>query len=428
MESLPAQLEPLIMKTLGTVFIGFSAACVIYGILITQVFQYFRGYPFDKARFKYAVIVLTILETADQIFTGHITFWYTVKNWGRFDVLLKAELTWSLILQILIGSIVGTIVKTYVLRLQSVADVFLTGRPSAILQLFWSQGVALGRNYYITGVILVLTYTQLGLAIYYSYKAFMLPSLFAASSLRVLGSVSLGTGVLTDVTTAVTLCIYLNRLRTGLHTSDSLVNMLIRYAINTGALTSAVSLTTLLLYDFLPDNNLYYASVYIILSKLYAISLMATLNTRRQVRGRGTEQEGATATNNTNMFHLGTRVPSMGPYDTDQWEKMIPPTQSRGRSILMEPSQQAYYSKDEFPFNSFHPGTSSKYQQKDEKTGRLRSGPQGRKNEVEVTRSATQVASKRVDHIPPISPALEPLRVLVDRFLKRDDMRRVSTA
>lgn len=55
MESLQAQLEPLIMKTLGTVFIGFSAACVIYGILITQVFQYFRGYPFDKARFKYAV-------------------------------------------------------------------------------------------------------------------------------------------------------------------------------------------------------------------------------------------------------------------------------------------------------------------------------------------------------------------------------------
>lgn len=86
-----------------------------------------------------------------------------------------------------------------------------------------------------------------------------------------------------------------------------------------------------------------------------------SLNTRRQVRGRGTEQEGATATNNTNMFHLGTRVPSMGPYDTDQWEKMIPPTQSRGRSILMEPAQQAYYSKDEFPFNSFHPGTSSKY-------------------------------------------------------------------
>jgi hypothetical protein len=35
---------------------------------------------------------------------------------------------------------------------------------------------------------------------------------------QVLGSISLGTGVLTDVTTAVTLCSYLNRLRTGLRT------------------------------------------------------------------------------------------------------------------------------------------------------------------------------------------------------------------
>lgn len=68
-----------------------------------------------------------------------------------------------------------------------------------------------------------------------------------------------------------------------------------------------------------------------------------------------------------------------------------------------------------------------RYQQKDEKTGRLRSGPPGRKNEVE-TRSATEVALKRVDHIPPISPALEPVRVSVGGFLKHDDMRRVSTA
>jgi hypothetical protein len=60
MAGLQAQLEPLILKTLGTVFIGFAAACAIYGILITQVFQYFRGYPFDKVRFKYAVSLLGI--------------------------------------------------------------------------------------------------------------------------------------------------------------------------------------------------------------------------------------------------------------------------------------------------------------------------------------------------------------------------------
>jgi hypothetical protein len=43
------------------------------------------------------------------------------------------------------------------------------------------------------------------------------------------------------------------------------------------------------------------------------------LNTRRTIRGRGTDRQGAT-TNNTNMFHLGTRMPSMGPADLGNWD------------------------------------------------------------------------------------------------------------
>lgn len=82
------------------------------------------------------------------------------------------------------------------------------------------------------------------------------------------------------------------------------------------------------------------------------------LNTRRQVRGRGTEQQGDT-TNHTNMFHLGTRMPSMGPNDLDQWDK-VTPLHERGRSVLMEIPQQTY-AKDEFPYNSFHPGVGSQY-------------------------------------------------------------------
>ena len=45
----------LINHTLGAVFIGFAFACVLYGILITQVFHYFRGYPLDKLIFKLTV-------------------------------------------------------------------------------------------------------------------------------------------------------------------------------------------------------------------------------------------------------------------------------------------------------------------------------------------------------------------------------------
>ncbi|KAF9451820.1 hypothetical protein P691DRAFT_806472 [Macrolepiota fuliginosa MF-IS2] len=333
MDPLQAVIQTIIPSTLGAVFVGFAVSCVVYGILMTQVFYYFRGYPLDKPMYKISVMAILLLETADQAFIGHLVYYYSISNFGQWAVLLKASMTWSLILQLTVGAVVGLIVKTYFgLRV-------------------WRFS---GRNIYITGFILFLAFAQMGLAVAYATKAFMLPSIFAARQLQILGSVSLGTGVLTDVVTAATLCFFLNRLRTGHKTSDSLVNMLCSYAINTGILTSAVSITTLVLYDIMPDN-LYFVATYFTLSKLYAISFMATLNTRRQVRGRGTEQQGDT-TNHTNMFHLGTRVPSMGPSDLDQWDKVMP-SRARGGSVLMEVPQ--IYAKDEFPYNSFHPGVGS---------------------------------------------------------------------
>ena len=41
--------------TLGAVFIGFAAACVIFGILTAQIFSYYRNYPGDKLSFKLLV-------------------------------------------------------------------------------------------------------------------------------------------------------------------------------------------------------------------------------------------------------------------------------------------------------------------------------------------------------------------------------------
>ncbi|KAL9711389.1 hypothetical protein Ac2012v2_005935 [Leucoagaricus gongylophorus] len=325
----------LINHTLGAVFIGFAFACVLYGILITQVFHYFRGYPLDKLIFKLTVVTIVCLETADQMFIGHLVYFYTIENWGDWLVLMQASMKWSLIIVLLIGSIVGTIVKAYFgLRV-------------------WRFS---GRNYWITGLIIFLSFAQLGLAITYSIKAFALPSIFAAHRIQILGTVSLGTGVLTDIVTAATLCYFLNRLRTGHRTSDSLVNMLCRYAINTGALTSTISMITVILYNIASNANLFFVAFYFILSKLYAISLLATFNTRRQVRGRGTEEQG-NVTNNTNMFHLGTRIPSMGPNNLEGWDEITPPQLSRGNSVLLDTPQSAYfYTKEDSPYNSFHPG------------------------------------------------------------------------
>ncbi|THU90324.1 hypothetical protein K435DRAFT_841531 [Dendrothele bispora CBS 962.96] len=293
-------------NTLGAVLVGFAVACCVYGILITQVFTYFSNYPGDRPIYKLLVLFLLVLETADQCLIGHILYFYGVTNFANVRALLAARVTWSFILQQTLGAIVGTTVKfMFGLRVWRFSE----------------------HNFFITGLILSTTLGGLGTALAFTVKAFKLPSVFSVIQLRTLGSISLGVGVITDIVIAVSLCYFLNKLRTGYRQSDTLVNSLVRYAINTGALTSAISLSTLILYNVMPTNMIFIATFFV-LSKLYAISFMATLNTRRIVRGKGTDRQGTTATNginannnnNTNMFHLGTRLPSLGPREMDGWE------------------------------------------------------------------------------------------------------------
>ncbi|KAF9472515.1 hypothetical protein BDN70DRAFT_925653 [Pholiota conissans] len=326
----------IIDNTLGAVFIGFAVACAVYGILVSQVFHYFRNYPGDKSSFKYLVVLLVVLETTDQCFIGHLVYYYGISNYLDPTVFAKGEMTWSLILQLTVGAVVGTIVKVYFgFRVWRFSD----------------------RNIWITGLIMILAFGQLGLALAFTIEAFKLTTIFAVHQIQTLGTISLGVGVCTDIITAGALCFFLNRLRTGLKSSDNLVDSLCSYAINTGVLTSSQALTICSKYNATPPNNLFFTACYFILSKLYAISFMATLNTRRNVRGRGTDRQGGTTTNHTNLFALGTRMPSMGPSDLEQWDKVDPPfiISQKDSGGLQENGFQSY---DDYGYGSYlEPGS-----------------------------------------------------------------------
>ncbi|KAJ6542185.1 hypothetical protein DFH09DRAFT_46786 [Mycena vulgaris] len=291
-------------NTLGAIVVGFAASCVVFGVLLTQVWTYFGRYNSDSAAYKILVVLILLLEAVDQAFIGHFVYFYTVTSIGNPVALLTGSTTWSVILQQAIGSVVGTIVKCcFATRVYRFSE----------------------KNLFITGFIVLLSLGQLGVALAFTVQAFELKTIPAVFNLKTLATISLGLGVLTDVVTAAALCFFIRRLRTGYKAADSLVRSLVTDAINTGGVTTAVSLATVLFFNFL-SGNLIFAATYFLLSKLYAISFLATLNTRRVVRGRGTDHEkDATSASasarrattreqqevETNMFHLGTRMPTL---------------------------------------------------------------------------------------------------------------------
>lgn len=261
---------PTIGNTIGVVVIGLSISSLVFGMLCIQVWTYYQRYPNDHWSYKALVFALWALEAVHQVFVGHIAWYYVVKKFGSFQVLVEPPV-WTLSAQTLLGSFVGTIVKIcFGMRVWK-----------------FSRG-----NYLVTGLIIGMTLAQFATAVLYTLKSFHL-HLDQAAQIKSIGSVALSLGVATDIFTAASLSYFLHKMRTGYKRSDTLINRLIVYSVNTGTLTSVFSAAVLASYNLMP-SNLIYVALYFVLSKLFANSCVGTLNTRRFVHGRGTDNEAVT--------------------------------------------------------------------------------------------------------------------------------------
>ncbi|KAG7085325.1 hypothetical protein E1B28_002892 [Marasmius oreades] len=230
--SSPTPAIPPVDDTLGAALIGFGLSCIILGFLSKEVFIYYGRYPNDKMVYKVIVSVIGMLELMEEAAIGHYLYYYVVSNYTNPAAFFVDNFVWSLMLPVAIGATVGTIVKLcFAMRVWRFSN-----------------------NVYITGLIAILTLSQLSLSITYTVKSFMLQKLVRAEELRLIASLSLGSGALTDTITALTLCYYLRKFRTGFGQSQQLAYKLSLYAINTGLLTSVMSLGALIFYDAHPTT------------------------------------------------------------------------------------------------------------------------------------------------------------------------------
>ncbi|KAI0358275.1 hypothetical protein OH77DRAFT_1258192 [Trametes cingulata] len=265
MASIPISSLIDLNSTFGALFIGFGASSLAFGVLSMQAWNYFRRYPSDVWWYKCLVAMIWILELVDQALIGHAVYFYIVTKWGQILALLQGPI-WTLV------ATVGALVKIcFGMRVWRFSK----------------------HNIPITMLIMLGTLAQLAAAFVFTVKAIAIPSIARVGELKLVGSIALGLGMATDVVTAAALCYFLRGLKTGYHRDDSIVNTLTLYAINTGVITSAISLSTLILYDLMPTNFIFMA-FYFVLSKVYANSFFAALNTRRSIRGRGTEGDHTT--------------------------------------------------------------------------------------------------------------------------------------
>jgi len=134
---------PTLSNTIGALVFGWGISNIVFGMLCIQVWRYYQRYPNDPWSYKVLVFALWALEALHQALIGHTTWYYVVENFGNLFVFLELPV-WSLCVQTVLGSLVGSIVKIcFALRVWK-----------------FSRG-----NYLVTGLIIGMVIAQFGMSL-----------------------------------------------------------------------------------------------------------------------------------------------------------------------------------------------------------------------------------------------------------------------
>ncbi|KAL7284309.1 hypothetical protein ACG7TL_001595 [Trametes sanguinea] len=260
---------PSLNNTLGAFMIGTYISLMLYGLTLHQSYRYFRLFPKDLLFMRVIVVATLILETVHTALCMHTCYYYLVVNYFNPAALLDG--VWSIRLMPLLTALVCLVSEWCIC--------FIFSRWIVVHSVHYSFYVRrvyiLGARYRAVVVICpILILVFVGFAAAATAEAFIRPTFKDYNKFEWLDSAAFGAVVLLDVLLTGTLIITLNKSRTGFKRTDSMIDLLIVYTINTGLLTGLFGVLSLI-FALTSPNNLIYSALNLVATKTYATSLLA---------------------------------------------------------------------------------------------------------------------------------------------------------
>lgn len=289
--------KPILDNTIGAVFLGTSASCLLFGLAIVQTRLYYHNFPKDWTFQKISVAVLMTLATSHLLFTLHAVYFYLIVNFGRLAAL--ESIVWSFKLQLLISTMMAILVQSlYAMRVWKLGRQFSRFWPGLVVFIVaggWAVGI----------FAMVNSYERK----YFTDLDSMRRIIYAAPAIA--------TSV--DVILATALCYYLRRSRSAfVGGTNNKILIIMRYVIVTGFLTSACSLSALITYAIIP-HTLVFAAIELLLPHLYVNSYLSMLNARTSINKRETftldvnkASVGSAVNPRTDDGNIGSRSSKIG--------------------------------------------------------------------------------------------------------------------
>jgi len=275
----------------------------VYGITWLQVYLYYTQHSSnDRPFLKCFVAILTALDTLHVALLSHGLYIVSVTNFGNYLANLHAP--WSIVAQVAIGVFVTTCIQLfYAFKIFQLSE---------------------RRNIHIPFAICVLSVAEFGLGIAFTVKSFQIGEFDRNTPSVPYGASSLALEVICGVFITSSMVYYILKQRSGVKRSNRVLNLVVLYIINSGALNLIFAVACLTTYVKYP-KTLIYAPFFFILIRLYSCSFMTILNSRVHLRSKLRGAEGRTL-----ITVSQERVTDRGPVTTS-----MPRTDSNGDILAM---------------------------------------------------------------------------------------------
>ncbi|KAF9507455.1 hypothetical protein BS47DRAFT_1385149 [Hydnum rufescens UP504] len=249
-------------STFGGVMLGAVISSILWGVNTVQAVMYFYRFSTDSGAWLLHVLVVVawILQGLELFFLSLESYVSGLRH--PFSVHLVAYYPWIGTSWVIIGVVMSGMVQTfYAWRVYQLSHkIYLMPVLTVLIVLKLGVGIA-------TAVLPIAR----GMTTWTIRETQWVPPLWMATD-----------GVL-DLTLLVCMCVALFAQRTGLRSTDRLINRMLRYCLHTGLLTSTVTIGSAISYWRCGTGTLTIA-LNISAFSLYVSAMLANLHTRSRLR------------------------------------------------------------------------------------------------------------------------------------------------
>ncbi|KAF8066573.1 hypothetical protein FPV67DRAFT_1767556 [Lyophyllum atratum] len=249
---------PSLDLTLGAIVVSTFFSFLTMGVILTTSWQYYTNFPKDRIIFKLLVGVVFTLSLVDTVADGYWCYLWTVTNYAQPQIMA-------------------------ILPISLIVEIFCVGTTSLVVQTFFAWRVwkiSQERNWMLSGFIVAMSVLQWGIVLWVVVYWSQHRSLAAVGGVLPIGYIWLVSSVVADLTITIAMVYYLGiRLRGQAARSKTSFNQIISRTVQANVLSLLSQVVTFALFK--ADIGLYFFLNDFTVVKIYAFSLIVSLNTRK---------------------------------------------------------------------------------------------------------------------------------------------------